>query len=49
MDAERGQVRMADYLRDNHDKVVGRWTEDAAALAWACPMPAVSPGCQMAS
>ena len=27
MEAERPQIRMADYLRDNHDKVVSRWSE----------------------
>jgi rsbT co-antagonist protein RsbR len=30
MDAFGGQERMAAYLRDNHDKVVGRWTEMVA-------------------
>jgi rsbT co-antagonist protein RsbR len=27
MEADRTQVRMADYLRDHQDKVVGRWSE----------------------
>src|SRR5579863_10069235 len=27
MDAYGGQARMAAYLRDHHDKVVGRWVE----------------------
>jgi len=27
MDTDGTQVRMADYLRDHHDKVVGRWSE----------------------
>ena len=27
MDAYGGQARMAVYLRDHHDKVIGRWTE----------------------
>jgi rsbT co-antagonist protein RsbR len=27
MDAYGGQERMAAYLRDHHDKVIGRWTE----------------------
>jgi rsbT co-antagonist protein RsbR len=27
MDADGTKKRMADYLRDHHDKVVGRWTE----------------------
>jgi rsbT co-antagonist protein RsbR len=31
MDAFGGQERMAAYLRDNHDKVVGRWTEIVVA------------------
>jgi rsbT co-antagonist protein RsbR len=27
MEAGSTQTRMADYLRDHHDKVIGRWTE----------------------
>ncbi|HTX27997.1 MAG TPA: STAS domain-containing protein [Streptosporangiaceae bacterium] len=27
MEADGTQVRMADYLRDHHDKVLGRWSE----------------------
>jgi rsbT co-antagonist protein RsbR len=27
MDTDGTQVRMADYLRDHHDKIVGRWSE----------------------
>ncbi len=27
MDAGGTTERMADYLRDHHDKVVGRWSE----------------------
>ncbi len=31
MDVVRTNERMAAYLRDNHDKVVGRWTDLVAA------------------
>jgi len=33
MEADGTQVRMADYLRDHQDKVVGRWTELVVAAA----------------
>ena len=27
MDVDSSQGRMAEYMRDHHDKVIGRWAE----------------------